>query len=112
MAAFEGVAGLAVVELVEAYVPADGDELIAVVLGVALGALIVAARGSHEGGVQPLFGGEALADFHVAAGAFQFVIAAAAADVATGAMCRPVELRVCFREMAGRKLRDSQRRQK
>ena len=112
VAAFERVARFAVIEFIEADVPADGDELLAIVLGVALGALVVAPRGAHQGGVQPLVGGEPLPDFHVAAGALQLVIAAAPADVAAGAMRRTVELGVGFGEVAGRKLGEGQRGKK
>src|SRR4051812_39830831 len=104
VAAFERVAGFAVVEFFETDIPADGHELLAVVLGMAFGALIVALRTGHEQGVESLFGGQALADFGVAAGALEFMIAAAAADVAADALRRPIEFGVSFGEVAGREL--------
>ena len=93
--AFQRIAGLAMIEFVQAHIPADGDELLAVVLGVAFPALVVAPRLAHQGWVQPLVGGEPLLDFRVTTGALQLALAAAA-DVATGAVRRPVELRVGF----------------
>ena len=95
MAAFERIACLTMIEILQADIPADGDELLAVVLGVALAALVVAPRLSHQGRVQPLVHGEPLFDLGVTAGALQLVLAAAA-DVTAGAVCRPVEFGVGF----------------
>ena len=93
VAAFQRVACLAMVELVEADIPADGNEVLAVVLGMALAALVVAPRRSHEGRVQPLISGEPLSDLSVTAGALQLALAAAA-DVTTDAVGGTVELSV------------------
>ena len=93
VAAFERVACLAMVELVEADIPTDGNELLAVVLGVALAALVVAPRRAHKRWMQALVSGEPLFDLGVTAGALQLALAAAA-DVTTGAVGGTVELSV------------------
>ena len=100
MTAFQRIARLAMIEILEADIPTDGDELLAIVLGVALAALVVAPHLAHphlihQCRVQPLVGGEPLFDLQVTTGALQLAIAAAA-DVTTGAVRRPVELGVGF----------------
>ena len=60
--------------------------------------------------MQTLVRREPLFDFQVTTGALQLAIAAAA-DVTTGAVRRPVELRVRFGECAGRELGQGQRRE-
>ena len=111
MTAFQRVAGLAMIELVDTDIPADGNEFLAVVLGMALAALVVAPRRAHERRVQPLVGGEPLPDLGVTAGALQLALAAAA-DVTTGAVGRTVELGVGLRQRTGRELRKSKHRAK
>ena len=95
VASGQRVAGLAMIEFVQAHVPADGDELFAIMLGVALTALVVAPGGAHQRRVEPLFRGKALLDFRVARSALQFMLPAAA-NVATGAMRRSIELGMDF----------------
>src|ERR1035438_3120945 len=116
MTAFQRIARLAMVKVIQADIPADRYKLFAVVLGVALRALVVAPRLAHphlihQSGVQTLVRREPLFDLRVTAGALQLAVAAAA-DVTTGAVRRPVEFAVRFGECAGRELGESQRRKK
>src|ERR1035438_9650705 len=115
MTAFQRIARLAMIEVIQADIPADRDELLAVMLGRALRALVVAPRLAHphlihQSRVQTLVRREPLLDLRVTTGALQLAIAAAA-DVTTGAVRRPVELRVRFGECAGRELGPGQRRE-
>jgi hypothetical protein len=98
------------IEFLETHVPADGDELFAVMLGVALRALVVAPVLAHQRWVQPLVCGQPLLDFQMTGGALQLAIAAAA-DVTTGTVRRPVEFRVGLGQGAGGELSESDRRQ-
>jgi hypothetical protein len=107
--AFERVAGFAMIEIVDVRVPADGNELLAVVLGVALAAFVVGMGGGHEGWVKSSFRGEALADFGMTAGAFELALSAAA-DVAVGAMGGAIEFGMRFGKGARRELRAGEHR--
>src|ERR1019366_526933 len=115
MTAFQRIARLAMIEVIQADIPADRDELLAVMLGMALRALVVAPRLAHphlihQSRVQTLVRREPLLDLRVTTGALQLAIAAAA-NVTTGAVRGPVELRVRFGECAGRELGQGQRRE-
>jgi hypothetical protein len=85
VAAIQWIPGLAVVELVQAGVPADGDKFLAVVFGVAFGALFLAAGLAQERWVQALVRRQPLTDFGVAGEAAELALAAAG-YVATGAV--------------------------
>ena len=100
MTALQRIPRLAMIELIQAHVPADWDELLAVVLRMALRALVVAPRLAHphlihQSRVEPLVCGQPLFDLRVTTGAFQLAIASAA-DVTIGAVRRPIELGMRF----------------
>jgi hypothetical protein len=113
--AFQRIAGLAVVELIQADVPADRHELGAVMLRVAPGTLVVppgdACHWAHQRRVKSRVRRQPLLDFHVTASAFELALAAAA-DMATGAVRRAVEFGVSIGKWTGRKLGISNARKK
>jgi hypothetical protein len=90
VAAIQRVPGLAVVELVQADVPADGNEFLAVVFGVAFDALFLAAGLAQERWVQALVRRQSLTDFGVAGETAELPLAGAG-YVATGAVSRAFE---------------------
>ena len=96
MSALQRVAGLPMVELIQADIPADGDEVLAVVLGMARGALVVGAAGLEQGGVQALVASQAAADFGMAGEALELA-SAGRGQMATAAMQRVVQSVVGFR---------------
>src|ERR1039458_7469785 len=70
MTAFQRIARLAMIEVIQADIPADRDELLAVMLGMALRALVVAPRLAHphlihQSRVQTLVRREPLLDLRV-----------------------------------------------
>jgi hypothetical protein len=97
------------IEILEAHIPADGYELLAVMFGMAFPALVVAPHLPHQRWVQPLVGSEPLFDLRVTASTLQLVLAAAA-DVTTGAVGGPVEFGMGFGQCARRELGNSERR--
>lgn len=74
MAAFERIAGFAVVELIQADFPQDRHKVLAIVLGVALDAGIIAGFVCHQHGMQSLLVGQPPGDFRMTPGAFELAI--------------------------------------
>jgi hypothetical protein len=90
VAPIQRIPGQAVIELVQADVPADGNEFLAVVFGVAFAALFLAAGLAQERWVQTLIDRQPLTDFGVAGETAELPLAAAG-YVATGAVSRAFE---------------------
>ena len=103
VAALQGVAGFPMIELIEAHVPANGDEILAVMIGVALDALRVRRSLLQQRRMEATIFGNAPADFGVAGEAAKLPFAAPA-HVATGAVSGTVECVMRLGQSAGREL--------
>ena len=95
MTAIQRVSRLAMVEFVQTDVPADRDKFLAVMLGMAFDALILAAALSQQRWMQSTIRRQPLPDFPMAGETAELALAASC-DVATRAMRGPFQRRVSF----------------
>lgn len=103
VAALQWIPRLAMVELIQADLPEDRDEILAIVLGVALDAGVVAGFLRHQHGMQSLLSGQAPGDFDMTPGALKLA-STRSAHVATRAMSGAVKRLMSFRKCPRRKL--------
>jgi hypothetical protein len=101
--AFEKIARLGVIELREIHIPADGYEVLAVVLGVTARALALSASGFDLSRVKTPPCLEPLPDFGVTIQAPQITVRCLQA-MTGGALSGGVERAVSLGQLAGRKL--------